>query len=78
MKFVGFVGGVENGLGVADYVIKKVPLDRSQAAISRFYPEPRAKKLKDMYAKNHPLSKLDTASFGRTTEGVKDPKHPKK
>jgi len=72
-------GGVENGLGAADYVIKEVPLDRSQGAIARLYPEKvRAKKLKPMYEKNHPLSNLDTASFGRPTEGVADPKYPKK
>jgi hypothetical protein len=72
-------GGVENGLGVADYVINEVPLDRSQEAIARFYPEKvRAKKLKPMYEKNHPLSHLDTVSFGRPTEGVANPKHPKK
>jgi uncharacterized protein len=71
-------GGTENGLGTTEYQIKKVPLDRSQAAISRFYPEVRAKKLKAMYAKNHPLKGINTASFGRTTEGMADPKHPKK
>ncbi len=71
-------GGVENGLGQADYVIKKVALDRSQKAIAKFYPDVRAKKLKNMYAKNHPLADLNTASFGRITEGVKAPKHPKK
>jgi len=31
-----------------------------------------------MYEKHHPLKGLDTASFGRPTEGVKDPRHPKK
>jgi uncharacterized Fe-S center protein len=71
-------GGVENGLGTADYELKKVPLDRSQIAIARFYPDVRAKKLKTMYARNHPLSQLDTASFGRITEGVNNPKHPKR
>ena len=71
-------GGVENGIGTTDYLIEEVPLDRSQAAISRFYPEVRAKKLKEMYGKNHPLSRIDTASFGRPTEGVDQPKHPKK
>ena len=71
-------GGVANGLGSADYAIEEVPLDRSQAAINTFYPEVRAKKLKGMYAKNHPLKGLDTASFGRPTEGVTDPRHPKK
>jgi len=71
-------GGVENGMGTADYVIQEVPLDRSQAAISRFYPEVTAKKLKAMYDRNHPLSNLDTASFGRPTEGVINPKSPKK
>lgn len=45
-------GGVENGLGTTDYVIEKVILDRSQKAISRFYPEVRAKKIKPMYSKN--------------------------
>jgi uncharacterized Fe-S center protein len=71
-------GGTENGLGTVDYEIEEVPLDRSQEAIARFYPEVRARKLKPMYAKNHPLSGLDTASFGRITEGVTHPRHPKK
>lgn len=71
-------GGAANGLGSADYVIEEVPLDRSRAAIDTFYPEVRAKKLKGMYAKNHPLKGLDTASFGQPTEGVTDPRHPKK
>jgi len=62
----------------ADYEIEEVPLDRSQAAINTYYPEVRAKKLKTMYAKHHPLKGLDTASFGRPTEGVMDPRHPKK
>ena len=59
-------------------MIEEVPLDRSQAAIEKFYPEVRAKKLKPMYAKNHPLKGIDTKSFGRVTEGVKNPRHPKK
>jgi hypothetical protein len=59
-------------------LIEKVPLDRSQAAISRFYADVTAKKLKQMYSKKHPLSNLETTSFGRTTEGVTNPKHPKK
>jgi uncharacterized Fe-S center protein len=71
-------GGVENGIGTAEYALREVPLDRSQGAISRFYPEVRAKKLKLMYLRNHPLANLDTASFGRVTEGVNHPKHPKK
>jgi uncharacterized Fe-S center protein len=71
-------GGQENGLGTAEYEIEEVTLDRSQAAIGRFYPEVRGKKLKKMYARNHPLSDLDTASFGRSTEGMNDPKHPRK
>ncbi len=71
-------GGQENGLGTAEYDIEELPLDRSQAAISRFYPEVRAKKLKNMYLKNHPLKGLDTASFGRVTEGVQNPQYPKK
>jgi uncharacterized Fe-S center protein len=71
-------GGQENGLGTAEYEIKNVPLDRSQDAISRFYPEVRAKKLKNMYLKNHPLKGFDTASFGRATEGVQNAKNPRK
>jgi uncharacterized Fe-S center protein len=71
-------GGVENGIGTTQYALREVPLDRSQGAISRFYPEVRAKKLKLMYARNHPLANLDTASFGRATEGVTHPRHPKK
>lgn len=71
-------GGVENGLGTAEYVMKEVPLDRSQKAIASFYPEVPAKRLRAMYSRNHPLAHLDTASFGRITEGVADPKHPKK
>ena len=55
-----------------------VPLDRSRAAILRFYPDVRTTKLKRMYEKNHPLTGLDTASFGRTTETMTDPRHPKK
>lgn len=71
-------GGTENGLGVPEYEFEPVPLDRSQAAITRFYPEVRARKLKPMYARNHPLAGLDTASFGRTTELMENPIHPKK
>jgi uncharacterized Fe-S center protein len=71
-------GGTENGLGVPEYEFEPVPLDRSQAAINRFYPEVRARKLKPMYARNHPLAGLDTASFGRTTETMENPIHPKK
>ena len=71
-------GGLENGLGSAEYVIEEVPLDRSQETIGKYYPEVRAQKLKPMYAKNHPLSNLDCASFGRATEGVTNPKPPKK
>jgi uncharacterized Fe-S center protein len=71
-------GGVENGLGSADYSIEKVPLDRSQKSIKRYYPEIRAKKLKGMYAKNHPLKGIDTASFGRPSENVKNPRSPQK
>ncbi|MGM0425997.1 MAG: DUF362 domain-containing protein [Thermodesulfobacteriota bacterium] len=71
-------GGVENGMGTTDYAIEEVPLDRSQAVIKQFYPEVRADKLKPMYAKNHPLKGLDTASFGKATEGVDSPRYPKK
>jgi hypothetical protein len=35
-------------------------------------------KLKPMYEKNHPLRNLDTASFGKPTEGVANPRYPKK
>ncbi len=43
------------------------------------YPEGvRAKRLKPMYEKDHPLKGLDTAPFGKPTEGVKDPKYPRK
>lgn len=71
-------GGVANGLGSTEYEIETVPQDRSQEAINEFYPEVRARKLKPMYAKNHPLRGLDTASFGKITEGVTNPRHPKK
>lgn len=71
-------GGVANGLGSDEYVIEEAPLDRSRTAINTFYPEIRARKLKGMYEKNHPLKGLDTASFGRQTEQMKDPRHPKK
>ncbi len=71
-------GGVANGLGSDEYEIEETPLDRSQAAINTFYPEIPARKLKGMYAKNHPLRGLDTASFGRQTEQMKDPRCPRK
>jgi len=71
-------GGVENGLGSTQYTIEKVPLDRSQKTIERYYPEIRAKKLKAMYRKNHPLKGIDDASFGRPTEAMKDPRIPQK
>ncbi|MDZ7698808.1 MAG: DUF362 domain-containing protein [Deltaproteobacteria bacterium] len=72
-------GGVENGMGTTDYEIEAVEQDRSQAAIRKFYPDGvRADKLKPMYAKNHPLKGLDTASFGRNTEGVDNPRYPRK
>ena len=71
-------GGLENGLGTTNYLLKKIALDRSQKTIDTYYPEVRARKLKPMYKRNHPLLNLDTADFGRTTEGVANPKHPKK
>jgi uncharacterized Fe-S center protein len=71
-------GGVENGLGTADYLLDKVPLNRSREVISKIYPEVSAKKLKTMYMKNHPLKNVDTPSFGRATEGMINPKNPKK
>ena len=71
-------GGVENGMGTTDYEIEKVPLDRSQKTIAKYYPEIPARRLKPMYAENHPLAGFDTASFGKPTEGVENPRHPKK
>jgi uncharacterized Fe-S center protein len=71
-------GGVENGMGTTDYEIEEVPMDRSQKTIAKYYPEIPARRLKPMYAENHPLAGLDTASFGRPTEGVENPRHPKK
>jgi uncharacterized Fe-S center protein len=71
-------GGVTNGLGSDEYTIEELSLDRSQQAINTFYPEVAARKLKGMYERNHPLKGLDTASFGRETELMKDPRHPKK
>jgi uncharacterized Fe-S center protein len=71
-------GGVENGLGTTEYRLEKLELDRSRETINKYYPFVRAKKLKGMYAANHPLSGLDTSSFGRPTEGVEHPRHPKK
>ena len=72
-------GGVENSLGSSEYIVEKVSLDRSREAIARFYPEGvRAKRLKLMYQKNHPLSGVDTMPFGKPTEGVTHPRYPKK
>ena len=71
-------GGVENGMGTTDYEIEEVPMDRSQKTIAKYYPEVPGRRLKTMYAENHPLAGLDTASFGRPTEGVENPRHPKK
>ncbi len=72
-------GGVANGAGSDEYEIEAVSVDRSRAAIDAVYPNGvRAKKLKTMYANSHPLKGLDTASFGRPTEGATDPRHPKK
>jgi hypothetical protein len=71
-------GGVTNSLGSDEYTIEELPLDRSQKAINTFYPEVAARKLKGMYERNHPLKGLDTASFGKPTEGVTDPRYPKK
>jgi uncharacterized Fe-S center protein len=71
-------GGVENGMGTTDYEIEEIPMDRSQKTIAKYYPEIPARRLKPMYAENHPLAGLDTASFGKPTEGVENPRHPKK
>ncbi|MEW5911650.1 MAG: DUF362 domain-containing protein [Thermodesulfobacteriota bacterium] len=71
-------GGASNGLGTDQYELIPVAQDRSQAAIATFYPEVRARKLKAMYARQHPLAGLDTASFGRATEVMQNPIPPKK
>jgi hypothetical protein len=72
-------GGKENGLGKVDYVTENVPLDRSQQAIAKFYPEGvMAKRLKPMYERSHPLRNSDTASFGKPTEGAAHLKYPRK
>ncbi len=71
-------GGAQNGLGTDQYDLLEVELDRSQGTIEKYYPRVAAAKLKGMYARNHPLKGLDTASFGRATEGVADPRNPEK
>ena len=71
-------GGVTNGLGTAEYELEEVELDRSRGTIDKYYPRVAAGKLKNMYAKNHPLKGVDTAAFGRTTEGVGRPISPVK
>lgn len=71
-------GGLANGLGTDQYEIEEVEQDRSQAAIATFYPEVRARKLKGMYAAQHPLAGQDCASFGRATEAMENPIPPKK
>lgn len=71
-------GGLANGLGTDQYEIEEVVQDRSQAAIATFYPQVPARKLKRMYSTKHPLSGQDCASFGRTTEAMKNPVVPKK
>ncbi|HTY25887.1 MAG TPA: DUF362 domain-containing protein [Desulfomonilaceae bacterium] len=71
-------GGVENGLGSKEYELVKVALDRSREAIKTYYPRVAATKLKPMYIRQHPLKGVDTASFGRPTEGVDHPRYPKK
>lgn len=71
-------GGVENGLGSESYELVDVEMDRSREAIDYYYPRVAAAKLKGMYARQHPLAGQDTASFGRVTEGMEDPIHPKK
>ena len=70
--------GVENGLGSSDYELAPVELDRSRETINTYYPRVAATKLKLMYARQHPLKGVDAASFGRPTEGVDDPRYPKK
>ncbi|MBI4775316.1 MAG: DUF362 domain-containing protein [Deltaproteobacteria bacterium] len=75
---VQIYGGVQNGLGTDRYELEEVELDRSQETINRYYPEVPARRLKPMYARQHPLAGLDTASFGRPTEGVTSPRYPRK
>ena len=58
--------------------VEEVPMDRSQKTIAKYYPEIPARSLKPMYAENHPLAGLDTAPFGKPTEEVENPRHPKK
>ena len=70
-------GGVENGLGSSEYELVEVELDRSET-IKTYYPRVAATKLKLMYARQHPLKGVDAASFGRPTEGVDNPRYPKK
>jgi uncharacterized protein len=71
-------GGVTNGVGTDQYELLNVEMDRSQDTIRKYYPRVAATKLKAMYARNHPLKGVDTASFGRATEGVENPKNPVK
>ncbi|RJX28745.1 MAG: DUF362 domain-containing protein [Desulfarculus sp.] len=71
-------GGAANGLGTDQYELIPVAQDRGQGAIATFYPEVRARKLKAMYARQHPLAGLDAASFGRATEAMANPIPPKK
>lgn len=71
-------GGVENGLGTGEYELVEVELDRSRDAIRTYYPRVTATKLKSMYSRQHPLKGVDAASFGRPTEGVDNPRYPKK
>ena len=75
---VQIYGGVENGMGTDRYELEPVEQDRSQQTINRYYPEIPARKLKHMYSRRHPLAGMDTASFGLPTQGVTDPRHPKK
>ena len=63
---------------VQEYELVQVELDRSREAIKTYYPRVAATKLKLMYARQHPLKGVDAASFGRPTEGVDNPRYPKK
>ena len=71
-------GGVENGLGSRDYVLKPFVPDKSKDYMHTVYPYLAANKLRPMYRRQHPLQGVDTSSFGRVTPGVEDPIHPKK
>lgn len=75
---VQIYGGVENGLGAQDYELQPFVPERTKEYMQKMYPVVAADKLKPMYRRQHPLHGLDTASFGRPTEGVENPAFPRK